>query len=50
MLKRTVLKEFKDLIRAFSKANLNKLPPYRPYDYKIKLTKDILLGYHPLYY
>ena len=50
MLKRTVPREFKDLIRAFSKADLNKLPPYRPYDYKIKLTKDVPLSYYPLYY
>ena len=50
MLKRTIPREFKDLIRAFSKANLNKLPPYRPYDYKIKLIKDVPLGYHPLYH
>ena len=50
MLKRTVPREFKDLIRAFSKADLNKLPSHRPYDYKIKLTKDVSLSYYPLYY
>ena len=50
MLERTVPREFKDLIRAFSKADSNKLPPHRPYDHKIKLTKDVPLGYHPLYH
>ena len=50
MLKRIVPRQFHDLIRAFSKADLNKLPPYRLYDYKIKLTKDVPLSYYPLYY
>jgi Reverse transcriptase (RNA-dependent DNA polymerase)/Retroviral aspartyl protease len=49
-LKRTVPKEYHDLIRVFSKAESDKLPPHRPYDHKIKLTGDVPLGYHPLYH
>ena len=50
MLKRTVPKEYYNLIQVFSKAKSNKLPLYRPYDHKIKIIKDILLGYYLLYY
>lgn len=50
MLKRTVPKAYHDLIQVFSKTESNKLPSYRPYDHKIKLTKGVPLGYHPLYH
>ena len=50
MLKRTVPREYHDLIQVFSKVESNKLPPHRQYDHKIKLTKDVPLGYHPLYH
>jgi len=50
MLRRTVPKEYHDLIRAFSKEESDKLPPHRQYDHKIKLTSDVPLGYHPLYH
>ena len=50
ILKRTVPKEYYDLILAILKKESDKLPPYRIYDHKIKLIRDMLLGYHPLYY
>ncbi len=43
-------KEYYNLILAFSKKELDKLLPYHIYDYKIKLIRDMSLGYHPLYY
>jgi len=50
MLRRTVPKEYHDLIQVFSKEESDKLPPHRQYDHKIKLTGDVPLGYHPLYH
>ena len=50
ILKRTMPKEYYNLILAFLKKELDKLPPYCIYDHKIKLIRDISLGYHPLYY
>jgi len=43
----TIYTGYKD---AFLKAALNKLPPYRTYNYKIQLEANNLLGYSPLYY
>jgi hypothetical protein len=40
---------YRDFIDVFSKADLDILPLYRPYDYKIYLESDVLLGYSPLY-
>ena len=50
ILKRTMPKEYYDLILAFLKKESDKLPPYCAYNYKIKLIRDMLLGYHPLYH
>ena len=50
ILKRTMPKEYYNLILAFLKKELDKLPPYYAYDYKIKLIRDMSLGYYPLYY
>ena len=50
ILKRTMPKEYYDLILAFLKKESDKLPPYYAYDYKIKLIRDMLLGYHLFYY
>jgi len=50
ILRRTVPKEYYNLIQVFSKEESDKLPPHRQYDHKIKLTGDIPLGYYPLYY
>ena len=43
-------KEYYNLILAFLKKESDKLPPYHAYNYKIKLIRDMLLGYHPLYH
>ena len=45
-----MLKEYYNLILAFLKKELDKLPLYYIYNYKIKLIRDILLGYYSLYY
>jgi hypothetical protein len=50
ILKRIVPKEYYDLILAFLKKELDKLPLYYIYNHKIKLIGDMSLGYHPLYY
>ena len=50
ILKKTMPKEYYNLISAFLKKESDKLPLYRAYDYKIKLIGDMLLGYYPLYY
>ena len=44
-LRRTVPKEYYDLIDVFSKKESDKLSPYRLYDYKIELTRENNLGY-----
>ena len=49
MLRRTVPKEYHDLIDVFSKTASDELPPYRTYDHKIQLEGDLLIGYSPLY-
>ena len=49
MLYRTVPPEWHNLIKAFSKQEGNKLPPYREYNYKIELEGNVLLGFRPLY-
>jgi hypothetical protein len=49
MLWRIVLKEYYNLINVFSKSALDKLLPYRLYNYKIQLEGDLLIGYSPLY-
>ena len=50
IFKRTMPKEYYNLILAFLKKELDKLPLYYIYDYKIKLIRDMSLSYHPLYY
>jgi hypothetical protein len=40
---------YRDFTDVFSKAGLDLLPPHRPYDHKIHLESDVLLGYSPLY-
>jgi hypothetical protein len=40
---------YRDFIDVFSKAGLDILPLYRPYNYKIYLESNVLLGYSPLY-
>ena len=47
-LRRTVLKEYYDLIDVFSKKESDKLSLYRSYNYKIKLTGKNNLGYSSL--
>jgi len=42
----TIYAKYKD---AFLRAALDKLPPYRIYNYKIQLEANNLLGYSPLY-
>jgi len=42
----TIYMGYKD---AFSKAALDKLPPYQIYNYKIQLEANNSLGYSPLY-
>jgi transposase InsO family protein len=49
VLRRTVPKEYHDLLDVFSKKASNELPPHRIYDHKIVLEKDLPLGYNPLY-
>ena len=49
MLRRTVPKEYYDLIDVFSKTASDELPLHRTYDYKIQLEGDLLIGYSPLY-
>ncbi|EED13510.1 gag/polymerase/env polyprotein, putative [Talaromyces stipitatus ATCC 10500] len=39
----------KDFVDVFSKHESDKLPPHRPYDYKIELEKPNELSYNPLY-
>ena len=50
ILKRTMPKKYYNLILAFLKKESDKLPSYYIYNYKIKLIRDMLLGYHSLYY
>ena len=38
-----------NLIKAFSKQEGDKLPPYREYNYKIELEENVPLGFRPLY-
>ena len=45
MLCRIVLKEYYDLLNVFLKKELDKLVPYRKYDYKIELIANNNLGY-----
>ncbi len=40
---------FQEFKVTFSKQALDILPLYWPYDYKIKLVKDVDLGFSPLY-
>jgi len=47
-LRRTVLKEYYDLIDVFSKTESDKLSPHRLYDHKIELTSENNLGYTSL--
>ena len=47
-LRRTVPKEYYDLINVFSKTESDKLSPYWSYDHKIKLTSENNLGYTSL--
>jgi len=47
-LRRTVLKEYYDLINVFLKTESDKLSPHRSYDHKIELTSENNLGYTSL--
>ena len=49
MLKRTIPKEFYDLVDVFSKAKADALPPHRDSDHKIRLTQPNNLTLSPLY-
>ena len=40
---------YQEYIDVFSKNKSDQLAPYRVYNYKITLEKDMLLGYSPLY-
>ena len=50
IFKRTMPKEYYNLILAFLKKELDKLPLYCTYDHKIKLIRDMSLSYYPLYH
>jgi hypothetical protein len=45
MIKRLLPKEYQDLRKAFSKIESDTLTPYRPYNYRIKLEAENILGY-----
>ena len=47
-LRRTVLKEYYDLINVFLKTESDKLSPHWSYNYKIELTSKNNLGYTSL--
>ena len=48
-LRRTVPKEYHDLIDVFSKRKADQLPQHRKYDHKIVLEGELKPGYCPLY-
>src|ERR1700721_3797123 len=50
ILKRTMPKKYYNLILAFLKKESDKLPLYYIYHHKIKLIRDMLLGYHSFYH
>jgi len=39
-VKKTLLKEYYDFLDVFDRSEANKLPPYRPSDYKIKIVRN----------
>ncbi len=39
-VKKTLLKEYYDFLDVFDRLEANKLPPYRPSDYKIKIVRN----------
>ncbi len=39
-VKKTLLKEYYDFLDVFNRSEANKLPPYRPSDYKIKIIRN----------
>jgi hypothetical protein len=41
--------EYHEYLDVFSRKESNRLPPYRPYDYEIKLTNKEGHGFGPLY-
>ena len=47
--KTLIPEEYYDFLNVFSRAELDKLPPHRPYNYKIDLIPSKEPGYNPLY-
>jgi len=39
-VKKTLLKEYYDFLDVFDRSEANKLPPYYPSDYKIKIVRN----------
>jgi hypothetical protein len=48
-VRKVLLEEYWDFTDVFSKAELDKLPPHRPYNHQIDLEGDNTLSYSPLY-
>ena len=49
LMRQKLPKQYAVLKDAFSKSESNRLPPYRVYDHKIELEKELTFGYIPLY-